>query len=389
MREVAPAGTRLKRGGGGTKPRSGDQVYDRLYAGPTGAPISTWKQVPGTKPCWEAFFRNLCHAKTMWRFVPERADICDLCKVLTDRMYWKTPTEGGIAKKMWACTSKDYFEQVEHYLPYVKSTADLKVFEMAVEEGWRTLLERCWKANIEFQCQYEEDSDELAEAISRFRFSHKHYDRDRSWTNDALIWKSVDMVELEKCWHGKRNWSWSWEIINPELATLLQNKIESATQKEVKLSPDELSDFDGMDTLMGPPKYDPWTVSMEEVWDERMRRDQARDHVHCFYIAVDGKYFQPVMMKYCYLYDTHERNGRLQQLIAEHKANLAQVITTEQIEAIVNLAIKCRAGEEQAGGQCQRRKNTKVDEKDILKPMRRVRKAPLPSRGHRKSVSSH
>merc|ERR1711998_204627 len=89
MREVAPAGTRLKRGGGGTKPRSGDQVYDRLYAGPT-APISTWKQVPGTKPCWEAFFRNLRHAKTMWRFVPERADICDLCKVLTDRMYWKT-----------------------------------------------------------------------------------------------------------------------------------------------------------------------------------------------------------------------------------------------------------------------------------------------------------
>ena len=56
--------------------------------------------------------------------------------------------------------------------------------------------------------------------------------------------------------HGKRNWSWSWEIINrdPELATLLQNKIESATQKEVKLSPDELSDFDNMDALMGPPK---------------------------------------------------------------------------------------------------------------------------------------
>jgi len=195
--------------------------------------------------------------------------------------------------------------------------------------------------------------------------------------------------------HGKRNWSWSWEIINrdPELATLLQNKIESATQKEVKLSPDsdELSDFDNMDALMGPPKYDRTTVSMEEVWDEEMRRDQARDHVHCFYIAVDGKYFQPVMMKYssCYLYDTHERNGRLQQMIAEHKANLAQVITTEQIEAIVNLSIKCRAGEEQAGGQCQRRKNTKVDEKDILKPMRRVRKAPLPSRGHRKSVSSH
>ena len=111
--------------------------------------FSAWEPAPGKSTCWERHKpknKEGAAEEDVLRFRPEQAEIEELCAVLTDKMYWEKIPEREFAKGVRfqdmqdiMTSPDDYFKQVTFYLPFVKSSANLKLFADAAAEGYEDL----------------------------------------------------------------------------------------------------------------------------------------------------------------------------------------------------------------------------------------------------------